>query len=260
MYGIEQIWEPDIEKWAEKIKEKDAVSQPPNKELDEEAIAQEAESKAEQLIEDLGYLEPEEQIEILKQEIKYLSTEERAAVVSKLDKIDAQVAVFQNLTPEQQSEVVHKLPKETKEKWAKALVSSELGEAAIPYSANGRPLVEKDVDAIITPYYGATAVVSRFDENTKNFLADSLEKEFQQDPSIGKLIFDTVVDTFKGALQGEYNEDPSTGEILIDTAIGMIPIAGEISDIRDLSAIVGRFSEDPNEMKNPWKWISADGS
>ena len=87
-----------------------------------------------------------------------------------------------------------------------------------------------------------------------------MEKEFQQDPSIGKLIFDTVVDTFKGALQGEYNEDPSTGEILIDTAIGMIPIAGEISDIRDQSAIVGFCSEFPNEMKIPWNWISASGS
>ncbi|MBX9257082.1 hypothetical protein H1Q63_24670 [Desmonostoc muscorum CCALA 125] len=63
-----------------------------------------------------------------------------------------------------------------------------------------------------------------------------------------------------GALMGEFNEEPSIWQTLLDTAIGMIPIVGEIGDVRDLIAYTKRFIEKPEEMQDPWNWVGVVGS
>jgi hypothetical protein len=63
-----------------------------------------------------------------------------------------------------------------------------------------------------------------------------------------------------GALMGEFNDDPSIWQSLLDAAIGMIPIVGEIGDVRDLIAYTKKFIEDPSEMQDPWNWVGVVGS
>lgn len=63
-----------------------------------------------------------------------------------------------------------------------------------------------------------------------------------------------------GALMGEFNEEASIWQVLLDTAIGMIPIVGEIGDIRDLIAYTKKFVEKPEEMQDFWNWLGVAGS
>ncbi|MEG4337391.1 S8 family serine peptidase [Microcoleus sp. D3_18_C2] len=63
-----------------------------------------------------------------------------------------------------------------------------------------------------------------------------------------------------GALMGEFNNDPSIWQVLLDSAIGMIPIAGEIGDVRDLIAYTKKFIDNPSEMQDAWNWVGVVGS
>ncbi|HIK32252.1 MAG TPA: AHH domain-containing protein, partial [Oscillatoriales cyanobacterium M4454_W2019_049] len=63
-----------------------------------------------------------------------------------------------------------------------------------------------------------------------------------------------------GALMGEFNSEPSIWQTLLDTAIGMIPIVGEIGDVRDLIAYTKKFISNPAEIKDAWNWIGVVGA
>lgn len=67
-------------------------------------------------------------------------------------------------------------------------------------------------------------------------------------------------DFILGALMGEFNGSPSIWQTLLDTAIGMVPILGEIGDVRDLIAFAAKFTNDPNEMNDPWNWVGVAGA
>jgi len=67
-------------------------------------------------------------------------------------------------------------------------------------------------------------------------------------------------DFILGALTGEFNDNPSIWQTLLDTAIGMIPIVGEIGDVRDLIAFAAKFTNAPNEMNDPWNWVGVAGA
>lgn len=67
-------------------------------------------------------------------------------------------------------------------------------------------------------------------------------------------------DFILGALMGEFNGSPSIWQTLLDTAIGMVPILGEIGDVRDLIAFATKFTNDPNEMNDPWNWVGVAGA
>jgi len=63
-----------------------------------------------------------------------------------------------------------------------------------------------------------------------------------------------------GALMGEFNDNASIWQTLLDSAIGMIPIVGEIGDVRDLIAYTKKFIDHPEEMQDPWNWVGVVGS
>ncbi|MGP1386890.1 MAG: DUF4114 domain-containing protein [Thainema sp.] len=67
-------------------------------------------------------------------------------------------------------------------------------------------------------------------------------------------------DFIVGALMGEFNSQPSIWQTLLDAAIGMIPIVGEIGDVRDLIAFTAKFINDPNEMQDFWNWVGVVGA
>lgn len=63
-----------------------------------------------------------------------------------------------------------------------------------------------------------------------------------------------------GALMGEFNDNPSIWQTLLDSVVGMIPIVGEIGDVRDLIAFINKFSNNPDEMKDFWNWLGVVGA
>ncbi|MDI9636154.1 DUF4114 domain-containing protein [Geitlerinema splendidum] len=94
-----------------------------------------------------------------------------------------------------------------------------------------------------------------------------LEKAIKDQGDVYKRLLDNFVNGLGstsnfviGALMGEFNNDSSIWQVLLDSAIGMIPIAGEIGDVRDLIAYTKRFIDNPSEMQDPWNWVGVVGS
>ena len=67
-------------------------------------------------------------------------------------------------------------------------------------------------------------------------------------------------DFIVGALMGEFNDNPSLWQTLLDTAIGMIPIIGEVGDVRDLVAYTVKFTNTPDEKNDFWNWVGVAGA
>jgi len=94
-----------------------------------------------------------------------------------------------------------------------------------------------------------------------------VEKAIQDQGNLYKRLLDDFINGLGnasnfviGALMGEFNNDASIWQVLLDSAIGMIPIAGEIGDVRDLIAYTKKFIDNPSEMQNAWNWVGVVGS
>ena len=62
--------------------------------------------------------------------------------------------------------------------------------------------------------------------------------------------FDTII----GGLIGDFNEDPALAEIAINTGVGLIPIVGEVTAARDVTANV-YYMEKKTEYTSPFRWL-----
>jgi hypothetical protein len=58
-----------------------------------------------------------------------------------------------------------------------------------------------------------------------------------------------------GTLAGEFNEDPSAGQILVNTIITMVPVVDQVADLRDMLAITIRLTE-PEERSKTANWVT----
>jgi len=52
---------------------------------------------------------------------------------------------------------------------------------------------------------------------------------------------DGLIETILGALQGEFNDSPTTPQLFLDLSIGMVPVLGEATDLRDMTATFVRM-------------------
>lgn len=64
-----------------------------------------------------------------------------------------------------------------------------------------------------------------------------------------------VSDWTWGTVQGAFNEKSTTSQVLVDAAIGMIPIAGDVTAVRDLIATIMGLINDPKKRESTWSWI-----
>lgn len=58
-----------------------------------------------------------------------------------------------------------------------------------------------------------------------------------------------------GTAQGAFNEKASFSQIVVDAVIGMIPLVGDATAVRDLIAVVIGLVDQPKKREEVWEWV-----
>jgi hypothetical protein len=58
-----------------------------------------------------------------------------------------------------------------------------------------------------------------------------------------------------GTVQGAFNEKASFSQIVVDAVIGMIPLVGDATAVRDIIAVVIGLADDPKKREQVWEWV-----
>ncbi len=58
-----------------------------------------------------------------------------------------------------------------------------------------------------------------------------------------------------GTLEGSFNEKQAVSQILVDAVIGMIPVVGDVTAVRDIIAIVIRLVDNPKKREEKMEWV-----
>lgn len=58
-----------------------------------------------------------------------------------------------------------------------------------------------------------------------------------------------------GTAQGAFNHKATTAQIITDAVIGMIPLVGDATAVRDLIAVSIGLVEDPKKREDVWQWV-----
>jgi len=58
-----------------------------------------------------------------------------------------------------------------------------------------------------------------------------------------------------GTAQGAWNEKASINQIITDAVIGMIPLVGDATAVRDLAAVTFGLVDQPTKRDDKWQWI-----
>jgi len=59
-----------------------------------------------------------------------------------------------------------------------------------------------------------------------------------------------------GTIEGGFNEQQSISQIIVDALIGMIPVVGDVTAVRDLVAVILRLVERPEKRKEKLEWVT----
>ncbi len=58
-----------------------------------------------------------------------------------------------------------------------------------------------------------------------------------------------------GTVQGAFNDKASTSQIIVDAVIGMIPLVGDVTAVRDLIAVTIGLVDDPKKREEKMQWL-----
>lgn len=58
-----------------------------------------------------------------------------------------------------------------------------------------------------------------------------------------------------GTVQGAFNEKASLSQIIVDAVIGMIPLVGDATAVRDLIAVIIGLSSSEEKRNSKWEWV-----
>lgn len=58
-----------------------------------------------------------------------------------------------------------------------------------------------------------------------------------------------------GTVQGAFNTKATLSQIVVDAVIGMIPLVGDVTAVRDLIAVTIRLVDDPKARDDNWEWV-----
>lgn len=58
-----------------------------------------------------------------------------------------------------------------------------------------------------------------------------------------------------GTVQGAFNTKATLSQIVVDAVIGMIPLVGDVTAVRDLIAVSMRLIDDPKARDDKWEWV-----
>ena len=74
-------------------------------------------------------------------------------------------------------------------------------------------------------------------------------------PAEKKSVVFEVAGWIWGTIQGTFNEQQSTSQLIVDAVIGMIPVVGDVTAVRDLLAVTLRLAESPEKRKEKAEWL-----
>jgi hypothetical protein len=75
------------------------------------------------------------------------------------------------------------------------------------------------------------------------------------EPSHFKQISTEVSGWLWGTVQGAWNEKQTVSQIIVDAVIGMIPLVGDATAVRDLMAVGTGMAESPEKRESKWQWV-----
>lgn len=58
-----------------------------------------------------------------------------------------------------------------------------------------------------------------------------------------------------GTLQGAFNEKQTISQVIVDAVVGMIPLVGDVTAVRDLLAVGIDMSKDPKKREEVMQWV-----
>lgn len=58
-----------------------------------------------------------------------------------------------------------------------------------------------------------------------------------------------------GMARGAFNQKATLSQIIVDAVIGMIPLVGDVTAVRDIIAVTVRLVDDPKARENRWEWV-----
>ena len=58
-----------------------------------------------------------------------------------------------------------------------------------------------------------------------------------------------------GTVQGAWNEKQSTSQIVVDAGIGMVPLVGDVTAVRDLLAVGTGLAQEPQKRDDTMQWV-----
>lgn len=71
--------------------------------------------------------------------------------------------------------------------------------------------------------------------------------------SIAQAVND-VGDWLWGLIQGNFNEQQTTSQLIVDAVIGMIPVVGDVTAVRDITASIIKMVEQPSKRSDWTEW------
>lgn len=97
--------------------------------------------------------------------------------------------------------------------------------------------------------------IAVFTRQEADSLADQMTKGPSGTPTEKNLALD-VLDWIWGTVRGEFNPKQSVSQIIVDAVIGMVPLVGDVTAVRDLIAMILRMVDDPEKRKDAWEWLT----
>lgn len=58
-----------------------------------------------------------------------------------------------------------------------------------------------------------------------------------------------------GMVQGAFNQKATLSQIVVDAVIGMIPLVGDVTAVRDITAVTVRMVDEEEARENVWEWV-----
>lgn len=118
----------------------------------------------------------------------------------------------------------------------------------VRYGLDSRPF--EIVDDGTNPAY-----IAHFTKSESDAIATPGSRRVAQQPDAIAFGLEAM-DWIWGTVKGGFNEKQTVSQIIVDAVIGMIPLVGEVTAVRDLIAIILGMVHDPKKRESKLEWLA----
>ena len=108
----------------------------------------------------------------------------------------------------------------------------------------------KPVNLVDNPEYK-----SAFTQPDADAIVTKASTRTEQPPEKKGIILDSIQWVI-GTLQGSFNHKQTTSQIIVDAIIGMIPVVGDVTAVRDIIAVTIGLSLEEAKRKDKFQWLT----